>query len=103
MKKTGVILIVLAGLICGCAKKQDPRINLREGVGSDTLGSNIVTKPVMHAFSALMGDGIEATEAVTRRNDAGFLELYVTGYNKIIRYKAIQIQSRMAGRGRDFD
>lgn len=83
MKQIGLILIVGTLLISGCSShKNDSRIHVREGVASDTLGSNIVTRPVAHAFSALVGDGIEITEAVTRRNDAGFLELYITGVNK---------------------
>ena len=82
MKKLGFVLIALIVFSSGCQKQSDSRIHLREGVGSDTLGSNIVTKPIVHAFSALIGEGIEATDAVTRRNDAGFLELYVNGYNK---------------------
>ena len=82
MKKTGIMLIVLMVLACGCTKQQqDPRINLQEGVASDTLGSNIVTKPVAHAFSALIGERIQVTRAVTRKNDAGFLQLQVEGYN----------------------
>jgi len=90
MKKLGILLIMLMVLACGCSKPQDPKINLREGVGSDTLGSNIVTKPVTHAFSALIGERLEITEAVTRRNDAGFLELYVTGYNNSYDTKRFQ-------------
>ena len=83
MKQIGFIMIVGTLLISGCSSHEnDPRIHVREGVASDTPGSNIVTRPVRHAFSALVGDGIEVTEAVTRRNDAGFLELYVTGENK---------------------
>jgi uncharacterized protein YcfL len=83
MKQIGFILIVGALLISGCSThKNDPRIHVREGVASDTPGSNIVTRPIQHAFSALAGDGIEITEAVTRRNEAGFLELYITGVNK---------------------
>ena len=82
MKKLEFLLIALIVFSSGCQKQNDSRIHLREGVGSDTLGSNIVTKPIVHAFSALIGEGIEATDAVTRRNDAGFLELYVNGYNK---------------------
>jgi len=83
MKQIGFILIVGTLLISGCSSHEnDPRIHVREGVASDTPGSNIVTRPIRHAFSALVGDGIEVTEAVTRRNDAGFLELYVTGENK---------------------
>lgn len=82
MKKLGFLLIIVTVLACGCSKTQDSRIHMREGVGSDTIGSNIVTRPVTHAFSALIGEGLEVTEAVTRRNDAGMLELYVTGFNK---------------------
>ena len=81
MKKTGILLIALMVLACGCSKTGDSRIHMKEGVGSDTLGSNIVTQPVRHAFSALIGERIEVTRAVTRRNDAGFLELHVEGYN----------------------
>jgi uncharacterized protein YcfL len=92
MKKLEFVLIGLIVFASGCQKQNDSRIHLREGVGSDTLGSNIVTKPIVHAFSALIGEGIEATDAVTRRNDAGFLELYVNGRNesyetKRFRYK----------------
>ena len=82
MKRLGILFMMLAVLFCGCSKTGDSRIHMREGVGSDTLGSNIVTRPVTHAFSALIGEGLEITEAVTRRNAAGFLELFVTGQNK---------------------
>jgi len=64
-----------------CYKHNEPRVILREDVGSDTATSNIVTEPIQHAFSALIGEGIEVTKAVTRKNDAGFLELYVNGRN----------------------
>jgi len=82
MKKLEFVLIALTVFAFGCHKQNDSRIHVREGVASDTLGSNIVTRPVTHAFSALIGEGIEVAKAVTRRNDAGFLELYVNGYNK---------------------
>ena len=82
MKKLEFVLIALIVFVSGCQKQNDSRIHVREGVASDTLGSNIVTRPVVHAFSALIGEGIEVTQAVTRRNDAGFLELYVNGHNK---------------------
>jgi len=60
---------------------------VREGIRSDSLGSNIVTRPVAHAFSALIGEGIEIKEAVMRRNRAGFLELQVSGFNKSYKTK----------------
>lgn len=87
MKKLGFVSIALIVFVFGCQKQNDSRIHVREGVASDTLGSNIVTRPVTNAFSDLFGEGIEVTKAVTRRNDAGFLELYVNGYNKSYRTK----------------
>jgi hypothetical protein len=82
MKKLEFLLIALIVFAFGCHKQNDSRIHVREGVASDTLGSNIVTRPVTHAFSVLIGEGLEVAKAVTRRNDAGFLELYINGYNK---------------------
>lgn len=79
---TNILLFVIIVALTGCYEERDSRIHLREEVGSDSLGDNIVTRPVVHAFSALIGEGIEITEAVTFRNDAGFLELHVNGYNR---------------------
>jgi len=92
MKKLGFVLIGLIVFSSGCYKHNEPRVILREDVGSDTATSNIVTEPIQRAFSALIGEGIEITNAVTRRNDAGFIELYVNGRNasyntKRFRYK----------------
>ena len=81
MKKLMLIILMLMVLAPGCYKPKDQRISLQEGIRSDSLDNNIVTRPVQHAFSALIGEGLEITEAVTRRNDAGFLELYVSGVN----------------------
>ncbi len=84
---TNILLLAVSLVIIGCSKHHDSRIHVREGLGSDSLGSNIVTRPVAHAFSALVGDGIEITQAVTRRNDAGMLELQVDGYNSSYKTK----------------
>jgi len=78
---TNVLLLVFAVVIISC-HEQDTRIHLREGVKSDNLADNIVTRPVAFAFSALIGEGIEITEAVTRINKAGLLELHINGYNR---------------------
>ncbi len=77
-----LVLLVPAVFVAGCNKQADSRIHVREGIRSDTLGSNIVTRPVAHAFSALIGEGIVVDEAVTRRNKAGLLELHVNGHNE---------------------
>jgi uncharacterized protein YcfL len=82
MKRLGLILMMLAVICCGCPKSRDDRVYVRDGVGSDSLVSNIITKPVAYAFSALIGEGIEIRKATLIRNDAGFLEVYVEGYNR---------------------
>ena len=83
MKKSGIMLIALMILVCGCGEKQqDPRIKLQEGVASDTLGSNIITKPLAHVYSAITGERIEFTNATLRRNSGNILELQVEFYNR---------------------
>jgi len=87
MKKLELLLITLTVITCGCYEPHDSRVHLREEIRGDTLDSNIVTRPVAHAFSDLLGEGLEIAEAVTRRNDAGLLELHVKGFNKSYRTK----------------
>ncbi len=79
---TNILFFVITMLVIGCHEQHDPRIHLREEIRSDTPGTNIVTRIVSHAFSALIGEGIEITEAITQRNDAGFLEVHINGYNR---------------------
>jgi len=75
------LLCVITLWSFGC-QSQDKGVILQEGVASDTLANNIVTRPVIHAFSALIGEGLEVKQAVTRVNKDGFMELEVNGYNK---------------------
>ncbi len=79
---TNILFFVIAMSVIGCHEQHDSRIHLREEIRSDTPGTNIVTRIVSHAFSALIGEGIEITEAITQRNDAGFLEVHINGYNR---------------------
>ena len=79
---TNILLFAAVLALISCNEQRDSRIHLREEIRSDTLGDNIVTRPVAHAFSALIGEGIEITQAVTRRNRAGFLELHINGFNR---------------------
>ena len=87
MKNLELISLILIVVLCGCYEPHDKRVHLREEVRSDTLESNIVTRPVAHAFSDLIGQGLEITNAITRRNEAGILELHVEGVNKSHRTK----------------
>jgi len=78
---TNILLIILAFTFTSCDRPTE-KIHIREEIRSDDLASNIVTRPVVHAFSALIGEGIEIDEAVTMRNDTGFLELHINGHNR---------------------
>ena len=75
-----LLCIVTVGLFS--CQTQEKGVILQEGIGSDSLGNNIVTRPVIHAFSALIGEGIEIRQAVTYVNKDGFMQLDVNGYNK---------------------
>ncbi len=78
---TNILLVILTLTFIAC-DQQPSQIHIREEIRSDDLASNIVTRPVAHAFSALIGEGIEIDEAVTMRNDTGYLELHINGHNR---------------------
>ncbi len=82
MKTYAFTLLLLTLFLTSCYQQKDPRIHMREDVRSDSLDNNIVTRPVAHAFSALIGEGIVIDNAVTRRNNAGLLEVHVNGFNQ---------------------
>jgi uncharacterized protein YcfL len=76
-----ILLLVLAFTLTAC-DQQPAKIHVREGIRSDNLASNIVTRPVAYAFSALIGEGIEIDDAILMKNDSGFLELNINGHNR---------------------
>lgn len=78
---TNILLVALAFTFAACDQPAE-KIHIREGIRSDDLASNIVTRPVVHAFSALIGEGIEIDEAILMNNDSGFLELNINGHNR---------------------
>ncbi len=78
---TNILLLLLAFTFTAC-EQQPAKIHVREGIRSDDLASNIVTRPVAYAFSALIGEGIEIDDAILVRNDSGFLELNINGHNR---------------------
>ena len=82
--KTTVKLLLLAVIVAlsGCTETNNSRVHVRDEIGSDTLTSNIVTRPIGQMFSAIVGEGIEVNESVLRTNKAGYLEVHVNGYNR---------------------
>lgn len=84
MKTLALCAIAAMGLVlCGCGTpSSDARVNVADSIGSDTLGSNIILRPVGQAFSALIGEGIEINETTIRTTPQGFKEIQVRGYNR---------------------
>jgi len=82
--KTVLNILLVLGIfyLVGCDEPADPRINMDDEVRSDTILSNYITRPVGNAFSALAGHGIDIKTLATRTTDAGFMEVYIQGYNK---------------------
>ncbi len=75
-------LLVLATLgLVSCAPDNN-KVIMAEDVKSDNLGTNIVTKPIIHAFSWVIGEGVEIDRAVTFTNKDGFMQLEVAGHNR---------------------
>ncbi|MHC4740436.1 MAG: DUF1425 domain-containing protein [Planctomycetota bacterium] len=84
MKNLIILCVMLALLGAGCgAPSKDERVTVRRGVASDSLGNNIITRPIKDAFEAITGAGIVVDEAImNRNNDSGFLQIFVFGRNK---------------------
>ena len=83
MKTITVVLFIAASIFAvGCNEQNKSPVHMREGIGSDSLIDNIVTRPIANAFSALIGEGIDVNQSIIRTNDAGFLEVYVKGFNR---------------------
>jgi len=83
------LLLVAAVGVWGC-QQEDKRVIMTEDVKSDNALVNIVTKPVIHAFSWVIGEGVEIDRAVTYVNKDGFLQLEIAGHNRAfnpIRYE----------------
>ena len=85
------MLIVLA--LTGCYEQKDPRVNVGADVRSNTLGNNVITKPISDLVNLLIGKGIVINEVKTMRNPSGFLTVQVRGFNesvakRLFEYKA---------------
>ena len=75
------LLVLMTIVLFGC-QQQNNRVIMAEDVRSDDLGTNIVTKPIIHAFSWIIGEGVEIDRAVTFVNKDGFMQLEVAGHNR---------------------
>lgn len=94
-KKRLLVIVLMAMTILGssCYRPTDPRVQLQEGVRSDTLDNNVATRIVLHAFSDLIGQKIKISNVVVQRNKIGLLEIQVNGYNES--YKTVRFSYRV--------
>ena len=76
-----ILLLTVAVGVWGC-HEDDKRISMAEDVKSDNVVVNIVTKPVIHSFSWVIGEGLDIDRAVTYVNKDGFMELEIQGHNR---------------------
>jgi uncharacterized protein YcfL len=79
MLKSLLVLMTVGLFSC---QQQHSKVIMAEDVRSDDLGTNIVTKPIIHAFSWIIGEGVEIDRAVTFVNKDGFMQLEVAGHNR---------------------
>lgn len=85
MKATSLIVFILIMLVLsGCYEQKDPRINLDPDVRGNTLGSNVITKPISDLVNLIIGKGIVITEVKTVRNQSGFMTVQVRGVNESV-------------------
>jgi uncharacterized protein YcfL len=82
MKTLVMLSVMLIILVSGCSKPKDSRVNIQSGVGNDSLGNNLITRPFAQMFSAIIGEGIVVNEVKPYRNESDFLEVEVKGFNK---------------------
>lgn len=86
MKKYFLLLFFAASVVLlnGCGEYKDKRVNLDSDVKSSDVVDNYLTRPVYGAFSLLIGEGIDLKDVKVFRNDADFMVIQVTGFNRAI-------------------
>jgi len=93
MRNVAVILSFVV-LLAGCGGQQhDPRVAVQSGVGSDTLASNIITRPIGQFVSFVIGEGIVVDNVKEVRTPEGFLQVQVSGYNQSMFKKQFQYRA----------
>lgn len=88
MGKIMFVVCVAALVLAGCSSSPDTdRINMGRGVGSDSLGDNIITRPFKMVISTLLGEGVDITEVIENRTPEGYLDVQMRGVNKSYKTK----------------
>ncbi len=88
--KNGIIVLCLIAVAAGCYKPYDKRVNTAVGVRSDSLGNNVIIRPISEFVSFLIGEGIVVNEIKEVRTPEGFLEVQVGGFNESMSKKRFE-------------
>ncbi len=92
-KQTSVAVLALF-VLGGCHPgSNDARVSTPKGVQSDTLGSNVITRPVGDFVNFLVGKGIEITNVIDRRTQDNLLQVQVSGVNHSTKRKIIDYRT----------
>lgn len=80
--KTAAAVLGIMICIAGCSQQHDSNVTLQKKVQSDTLTSNIITRPIGSMISLLIGEGIRVNNVKEVRTPEGFLQVQVSGRNE---------------------
>ena len=98
MKTRALIFFVfILSALTGCYQQKDPRVNLDADVRSNTLGSNVITKPITDLVNLIIGKGIVVREVKTSRNQSGFLTVQVRGVNESVAKRVFEYKTEWLG------
>ncbi len=86
-----ILAIMTVFFVAGCSQQgQDERVHLGQGVGSDTLTTTPLVRPIAYVISDLIGQGLTVVDVTQRVGKSGFLEVHITLKNDSYRTKRFQ-------------
>lgn len=90
MKFRCFLILTMMVIAAGCSSNNSSHVSVNQGVSSDSLSSNLITRPIENLIEAVAGPGVEVTLVTKRKNPQGFLEVQVNLYNKSKKTKRFQ-------------
>jgi uncharacterized protein YcfL len=77
-----LLSVMVIGCLAGCYTPHSEQVKLQQGVRSDSLDNNIITRPIIGVVSFLIGQGVVVNNVKEVRTPEGFLEVQVSGVNQ---------------------
>ncbi len=89
--RKSLLMLAATVFIAGCGSgSPDSRVQLQQGVATDTVTDNNLTRIVTNPISDLFGDGIDILNVNKRFNTAGYLDVNIKGHNRSKHIKRFQ-------------